>query len=139
MDYEKTWYHGASLCAAQVRPDSCCRAAACSAACGVKKASSSGGGASGTLKIGYVSPQTGEAAGFGEPDGWILSQVRKAIAGGITGADGKHYTITILEKDSQSSPQAASVGGQRPHQQRRHRPDADQFDTRGRQPGLRRL
>jgi branched-chain amino acid transport system substrate-binding protein len=78
------------------------------AACGVKKASSSGGSSSGTLKIGYVSPQTGEAAGFGEPDGWILSQVRKAIGSGITGADGKHYSITIVEKDSQSSPQAAS-------------------------------
>jgi branched-chain amino acid transport system substrate-binding protein len=55
-----------------------------------------------------VSPQTGEAAGFGEPDGWILSQVRKAVAGGITAGDGKHYTVTIVEKDSQSSPQTAS-------------------------------
>jgi branched-chain amino acid transport system substrate-binding protein len=81
------------------------------AACGVKKSgSSSGGGGSATLKIGYVSPQTGEAAAFGEPDGYILGLVRKAVANGITSGDGKHYKIEIVEMDSQSNPQhAASV------------------------------
>jgi branched-chain amino acid transport system substrate-binding protein len=76
------------------------------AACGVKKSSS--GGSGNTIKIGYVSPLTGEAASFGEPDTYVLGQVRKAIAGGITGANGKHYTVEILQKDSQSSPQTAS-------------------------------
>jgi branched-chain amino acid transport system substrate-binding protein len=83
------------------------------AACGVKSNSSSsggsgGGGGGGTLKIGYVSPLTGEAASFGESDTYVLGQVRKAIAGGITGSGGKHYTIQIVQKDSQSSPQTAS-------------------------------
>jgi branched-chain amino acid transport system substrate-binding protein len=81
------------------------------AACGVKKSSS--GPAGNTLRIGYVSPLTGEAASFGEPDTYVLGVVRKAVAGGITGSDGKHYKIEILQKDSQSSPQtAASVANE---------------------------
>ncbi len=77
------------------------------AACGVKK-SSGGGGGSKTIRIGYVSPLTGEAASFGEPDTYVLGVVRKTVAGGITGADGKHYAIQILTKDSQSNPQTAA-------------------------------
>jgi len=81
------------------------------AACGVKKTGASG--SSKTIRIGYVSPLTGEAASFGEPDSYVLGAVRKAVANGITGADGKHYTIEILPKDSQSSPQtAASVANE---------------------------
>jgi len=76
------------------------------AACGVKKSGS--GGSSGTIRIGYVSPLTGEAASFGEPDTYVLGLVRKAVAGGITGSDGKHYSIEIIQKDSQSSPQTAA-------------------------------
>ena len=77
------------------------------AACGVKKSSASSG-TTDTIKIGYVSPLTGEAASFGEPDNYVLGVVRKTIAGGITGGDGKHYTLEIVPKDSQSSPQTAS-------------------------------
>lgn len=76
------------------------------AACGVKKSGS--GGSSKTIRIGYVSPLTGEAAAFGEPDTYVLGVVHKAVAGGITGADGKHYSIQIIQKDSQSSPQTAA-------------------------------
>ena len=77
------------------------------AACGVKQSSSSGGGG-GSLRIGFVSPLTGEAASFGEPDTYVLGVVRKAIAGGITGGDGKHYKVEIITKDSQSNPQTAA-------------------------------
>jgi branched-chain amino acid transport system substrate-binding protein len=76
------------------------------AACGVNKGSS--GGSTNGIRIGYVSPLTGEAASFGEPDSYVLGVVRKAIAGGITGANGTHYTVEILQKDSQSSPQTAA-------------------------------
>ena len=76
------------------------------AACGVKKSSS--GGSTSAIKIGYVSPLTGEAASFGEPDTYVLGVVRKAIASGITGSDGKHYSVQIIQKDSQSSPQTAA-------------------------------
>src|SRR5579885_288933 len=59
--------------------------------------------ASQTLKIGYVSPLTGPAAGFGEGDPWILAQARKARQKGLT-VGGKHYSVQIVNKDSQSNP-----------------------------------
>ncbi len=77
------------------------------AACGVKSSSSSSSGS--VLKVGYVSPLTGEAASFGEPDTYVLGVVRKTLASGITGGDGKHYSVEIVQKDSQSSPQAAAA------------------------------
>jgi len=57
-----------------------------------------------TLKIGFVSPRTGPAAGFGESDGYVLGLARKAFAGGIT-IGGKKYDVTIIDKDGQSDPQ----------------------------------
>ena len=74
-------------------------------ACGVK----SSGGASGSsrvLKIGYVSPETGPAAAFGQPDEWLLTQVRRALANGIS-SGGRHYTVEIVRADSQSTPARA--------------------------------
>src|SRR3954453_14842335 len=83
------------------------------AACGgVKKSSDSGGGGNGpaTLKIGLVTPRTGQAAGFGEVDPYILDLVHKAAANGIKAGEGKTYKVEITPKDSQSSPEhAASV------------------------------
>lgn len=60
-----------------------------------------------TLKIGYVSPQTGPLAAFGESDAFILDQVRAQVAGGIE-IDGKTYDVEILVKDSQSNPNRAA-------------------------------
>jgi len=77
------------------------------AACGGVKQSSSGGSAD-TLKIGLVTPRTGQAAGFGEVDPYILDLVGKATADGVKGGDGKTYKVQILPRDSQSSPQRAA-------------------------------
>ncbi len=55
------------------------------------------------LKVGFISPLTGPLASFGESDPFILAQVRKALAGGIT-AGGKKYAIEIIAKDTQSDP-----------------------------------
>ena len=67
------------------------------AACGgVKK--SGGGGSADTLKIGFVSPRTGPAAGFGEPDPYVLDLARKASADGVKGGDGKTYKVQILQR-----------------------------------------
>jgi branched-chain amino acid transport system substrate-binding protein len=71
------------------------------------KGSENSGGATGTLKIGFVSPRTGPAAGFGEPDGYVLDLARKAFTNGIT-VNGKAYTVQIIDKDGQSNPQRAS-------------------------------
>src|SRR6185437_5991267 len=64
--------------------------------------------ASGSIKIGFVSPRTGPAAGFGEPDGYVLGLARKAFARGLT-IGGTHYSVAIIDKDSQSGPRSAQV------------------------------
>ncbi|HEY0870707.1 MAG TPA: ABC transporter substrate-binding protein [Acidothermaceae bacterium] len=69
--------------------------------------SGSKAGSGGSLKIGFVSPITGPAAGFGEPDGYVLSLARKAFANGLT-IGGKNYAITIVDKDGQSDPQRSA-------------------------------
>jgi branched-chain amino acid transport system substrate-binding protein len=77
------------------------------AACGsVKKSGGDSGGD--TLKIGLVTPRTGQAAGFGEVDPYILGLVRDAVKDGVHGSDGKTYKVQIIPKDSQSSPQRAA-------------------------------
>jgi branched-chain amino acid transport system substrate-binding protein len=55
------------------------------------------------LKIGYVSPETGELAPFGEADAFVIDTMRKKIQGGIM-AGGATRPIEILVRDSQSSP-----------------------------------
>ncbi len=59
------------------------------------------------IKIGYVSPQTGPLAGFGEADNFILSGVKKVFADGISVGGAKH-PVEILVTDSQSDPNRAT-------------------------------
>jgi branched-chain amino acid transport system substrate-binding protein len=60
-----------------------------------------------TIKIGFISPITGPAAGFGEGDHYILGLARNALAKGLT-IGGKHYSVQVVAKDSQSSPSRAA-------------------------------
>lgn len=60
-----------------------------------------------TIKIGYVSPQTGPLAPFGEADAFILAGIREAAKDGIEVAGQKH-PIEIIVKDSQSDPNKAA-------------------------------
>lgn len=60
-----------------------------------------------TITLGFVSPLTGPAAGFGEGDPYIIGLARKAFAKGLT-VGGKKYSVTIVDKDSQSSPATAA-------------------------------
>ncbi len=60
-----------------------------------------------TVKLGYVSPQTGPLAPFGEADAYILESMRKQFAGGLK-AGGKTYPVEIIVKDSQSNPNRAA-------------------------------
>jgi branched-chain amino acid transport system substrate-binding protein len=55
-----------------------------------------------TLKIGYVSPQTGPLASFALADNFVVKQVTEALRKGIT-AGGKNRKVEIVVKDSQSS------------------------------------
>ncbi len=59
-----------------------------------------------TLKIGYVSPQTGPLAPFGEADKWVIDQMKAAFRDGLT-VGGKKYEVQIVLKDSQSNPNRA--------------------------------
>lgn len=75
-------------------------------ACATGGGSTAGGGGK-ALKIGFVSPRTGPAAGFGEPDGYVLDLARKAFAAGLT-IGGTAYSVEIVDKDGQSNPQRSS-------------------------------
>jgi branched-chain amino acid transport system substrate-binding protein len=75
------------------------------------------GGSGGTIKIGFVSPQTGQLSVFTQSNGYVLGQVRKALAGGLT-IGGKKYDVEIIAADSQSSSaRAATVASQLVQQQ----------------------
>jgi branched-chain amino acid transport system substrate-binding protein len=85
------------------------------AACG--SGGSSGGGSSSspsgrTIKVGFVSPQTGPLAAFGEADMFCVKQWNTAVKGGIDCGDGQKHPINIIVKDSQSDTnRAAQVAG----------------------------
>ena len=61
---------------------------------------------SGSIKIGFVSPLTGPASGFGEPDPYVIRLARTAFKNGIT-VGGTNYSVEIVARDGQSTP---SVG-----------------------------
>ncbi|MFM2066970.1 MAG: hypothetical protein RLZZ584_1879 [Pseudomonadota bacterium] len=58
------------------------------------------------VRIGYVSPQTGPLAPFGEADKWVIEQMKAAFRDGIT-IGGRKHEVQIILKDSQSSPNRA--------------------------------
>jgi branched-chain amino acid transport system substrate-binding protein len=59
-----------------------------------------------TVKIGYVSPQTGPLAPFGEADKWVIDQMKAAFKDGLV-IGGKKHDVQIILKDSQSNPNRA--------------------------------
>ena len=61
---------------------------------------------SATFKIGYVSPQTGPLAGFGEADSFIVEKVKAAFAG--IKNHGKPVNVEVIVRDSQSNSNRAS-------------------------------
>lgn len=63
------------------------------------------------IKIGYVTPQTGPLAPFGEADSFVLEQMAAYYKdNGVTLADGSKHDVEIIAKDAQSdSKRAADV------------------------------
>ncbi len=62
-----------------------------------------------TLRVGFVSPQSGPLGIFGEADGYVMELVQRA-GGGTIEAGGKRYKLEFVNKDTQSNPvRAASV------------------------------
>jgi branched-chain amino acid transport system substrate-binding protein len=79
------------------------------AACSSKLKGAGTTGSTNTLKIGYVSPQTGPLASFAASDNFVIDQVRTALGSGFT-AGGKKVSVEVVVKDSQSdSTRAATV------------------------------
>ena len=61
--------------------------------------------APGPLKIGYVSPETGALAPFGETDAFVIDTIRKIVQGGMQ-SGGATRPVEILVRDSQSQHQS---------------------------------
>src|SRR5437879_12018192 len=66
-----------------------------------------------TLKIGYVSPQTGPLAGFGETAAFVVGGIRKAVGSGLPPRC-QTFPLGILVRDSQSDPNRAAAAASRP-------------------------
>lgn len=60
-----------------------------------------------TIKIGFVSPETGALALFGEADSFVVGEMRKSIAGGID-LGGVNHPVELVVRDSQSNPSRAA-------------------------------
>jgi len=54
------------------------------------------------IRIGYVSPQTGPLAGFGEADKWVIASLQEKFKAGVE-IGGKNLPVRVILKDSQSS------------------------------------
>jgi branched-chain amino acid transport system substrate-binding protein len=73
---------------------------------------SSGSASGGTIKLGFISPETGQLSVFTQSNGYVLNQVRTALKNGLT-IGGKKYEVQIISADSQSSSdRAATVASQ---------------------------
>jgi branched-chain amino acid transport system substrate-binding protein len=62
--------------------------------------------ASGSIKIGYISPRSGVLSGLLAGEDYVLSRVRAALQPGLT-IGGRTYDVQILDRDSQSDPKRA--------------------------------
>ena len=60
-----------------------------------------------TIKLGFISPETGPIAAFGSADQFIVGEIRKKIGDGLD-IGGKKVAIEILVRDSQSNPSRAA-------------------------------
>ena len=60
-----------------------------------------------TIKLGYVSPQTGPLAAFAEADNFILAGFREIAKGGIK-VGASNLPVEVIVKDSQSNPNRAA-------------------------------
>jgi len=60
-----------------------------------------------TIKVGFVTPQTGPLAIFAEPDRFVLDQFKAAIGDGVM-INGARHPVEFVVKDSQSNSNRAS-------------------------------
>jgi branched-chain amino acid transport system substrate-binding protein len=65
------------------------------------------GGGTRTLKIGYVSPQTGSLAPFGEADSYVIDAMTKYFTDSPLEVGGQQYQVTVIRKDAASDSKRA--------------------------------
>jgi branched-chain amino acid transport system substrate-binding protein len=73
-------------------------------ACSVNEGSGKAGSA---VKIGYVTPQTGPLAAFGEADNFVIGALQGVLQAGVK-IGGSSVPISVTVKDSQSDPRRAA-------------------------------
>ncbi len=66
-----------------------------------------GGGGDETLTIGYVTPQTGPLAAFGEADRFVVDQMTAHFRDNPVQAGGRSYPVEIVVRDTQSDSRRA--------------------------------
>ena len=60
-----------------------------------------------TIKLGYVSPQTGPLAAFAEADNFTVAAFKAAMKGGLK-IGSRTHPVEVIVKDSQSNPNRAA-------------------------------
>jgi branched-chain amino acid transport system substrate-binding protein len=79
-------------------------------ACSSGLQQSGGSGPTETIKLGYVSPETGPLAPFGEADQFVIGAMQQHFTQNPISVGGKTYPVEIVKRDSQSdSNRAADV------------------------------
>jgi branched-chain amino acid transport system substrate-binding protein len=68
---------------------------------------STNGGSGGTIKIGYVSPQTGALAPFGEADTYVIGAMTKYFKDNPLEVGGQKYAVQVILKDAASDSKRA--------------------------------
>ena len=82
------------------------------AACSNGLQQSGGSADAATIKIGYVSPETGPLAPFGEADQFVIGAIQDFFGKNPIKVGGTSYPVEIVKRDSQSdSNRAADVAG----------------------------
>ncbi|MGH8112530.1 MAG: ABC transporter substrate-binding protein [Rhodanobacteraceae bacterium] len=59
------------------------------------------------IRVGFISPRSGDLGAFDVSDSYMLPLIRKALAKGLR-IGGEAYRVTILDRDDQSNPSRAS-------------------------------
>lgn len=65
------------------------------------------GGTGGTIKIGYVSPQTGALAPFGEADTYVINSMTAYFADHPVEVGGQKFSVQVIAKDAASDSKRA--------------------------------
>ncbi len=96
-----------AACSADLAGDEAADSPAAADAGAASSDAPAGDGATETIKLGYVHPETGAYAGFTDGDPFMLAKLEAYLADGLE-IDGTTYDVEIIVRDTGSDPQQAS-------------------------------